>query len=442
MGNTPQPPSSPSQQPEPSQAPQPPGSPGRRGHKQATSGAAGAPRAPRLSRLRRLEERYDALTRASGQIIWVANAGGQAEEDLPSWRAYTGQTPEQARGRGWLDALHPDDRDEVAQMWATALVAGQVYTSYHRIRRHDGVYRAFVVRATPLLAPDGAVREWVGTCGDVEDLVAVRIAQAGLLAQLAARVDDLAAANRRMDTFLSVAGHELRTPLTSAFASVQMMQRIVARTLAPGPDRSAPDRATAARMERLGDLLARSRRQQQRQMRLVDDLLDVSRIQAGALELRRAASDLVALVREWIDDERQAYPEPALALELAAERAPVWVDGDRIGQVVTNFLSNARTFSPPNQPLVVRIEARGGVARVSVRDHGPGLPPEEHERVWQRFYRSPGMAPASGAGGGMGLGLAICRGIIERHGGTVGVTSAPGQGATFWFEVPLAPAVK
>jgi signal transduction histidine kinase len=115
-------------------------------------------------------------------------------------------------------------------------------------------------------------------------------------------------------------------------------------------------------------------------------------------------------------------------------------DADRIGQVITNFLTNALKYSPEDQPVAVQVRTHGATVRVEVRDHGPGIAAEYHARLWERFFRVPGINHQSGSGLGLGLGLHICQTIIERHHGTVGVTSAPGKGSAFWFTLPLAQA--
>jgi len=140
------------------------------------------------------------------------------------------------------------------------------------------------------------------------------------------------------------------------------------------------------------------------------------------------------MVRSW----QRAAPLRGIELVLPAEEEiPVLVDAGRIGQVLTNYLTNALKYAPGEQPIAVRLEVEASRARVSVNDWGPGLTPEQQQQVWERFYQvaAPGL---QGPEGGLGLGLAIAKAIIEQHHGQVGVESAPGMGATFWFSVPLA----
>ncbi len=174
--------------------------------------------------------------------------------------------------------------------------------------------------------------------------------------------------------------------------------------------------------------------------RLVALLFDTSLVHAGKLELHCLPCDLVALVREPLEALRLASPQRTIDLQLvAAGPVPVVADADRIGQVVTNYLTNALSYSSEDQAVAVRVDVPGGgVARVAVTDHGPGLPPREQGRIWQAFYRAEGVRVQSGSGSGLGLGLHICKTIIERYGGQVGIESAVGKGSTFSFTLPLA----
>ncbi len=159
--------------------------------------------------------------------------------------------------------------------------------------------------------------------------------------------------------------------------------------------------------------------------------------------MHRKRADLAAVVAEAVDEQRQAAPERTIRLSVPPDQC-VWlsIDADRISQVVANYLTNALKYSAEDQPVEVGLEIAEGAARLWVRDHGPGLSPEEQERIWERFHRAPDVEVRSGSGVGLGLGLYISKTIIEAHQGLVGVQSAPGAGATFWFSLPFPSADK
>nr|MBF6590807.1 HAMP domain-containing histidine kinase [Ktedonobacterales bacterium] len=251
-----------------------------------------------------------------------------------------------------------------------------------------------------------------------------------------AEAEALAEANQRMDEFLGIASHELRTPLTS----IKLAAQVAARQLAREVEVDAAERA--AILDATRDRLARIDGQIGRLDRLVGDLLDASRIQAGRLEPRPAPCDLAALVHEVVAEHRQLWPERAILLDPPARPVAVVADAERISQVLANYLTNALKYAPADRPITVALALEGATARVSVRDEGPGLPPHEQVRIWERFQRARDVTVQSTmetSGGGLGLGLYISRTIIEHHGGQVGVESAPGAGSTFWFTLARAP---
>ncbi|HEX6797935.1 MAG TPA: ATP-binding protein [Ktedonobacterales bacterium] len=278
--------------------------------------------------------------------------------------------------------------------------------------------------------------EELGLAEAVAKLAALVIERERLLRERAAaegKVEALAETNRRMDDFLSMASHELRTPLTTLKANVQLAQRQLKAT---GEGR------TAQRLRPALEMLARGDRQVDLLNRLVGDLLDMSRIQSQRLELRIEQADLAAIVRQTTQEQRLAWPERTIALEAPDEPVPVEADADRIGQVLGNYLTNALKYSEGDRSVSVVLTLDENEARVSVTDHGPGLPPDELERIWERFHRAEGIEVLSGSGVGLGLGLHIGKTLIERHEGTVGVTSVVGDGSTFWFALPLARAAE
>ena len=614
----------------------------------STAGEHGDALSTQIARNGRANDaRFRALAAATGQIAWTARANGSVDE-MAGWCAYTGQTAGEARGWGWLAAVHPADRERVAQTWTEALAAPALYVAPFRLRRHDGVYWQFHARAVPVFEDDGSVREWVcafteigerprageeaaaaasaGTAsapakepatwriagqggemdrrtrealdallamaealvttsipspaveadvpGEQESaegtapaahavarrlaelagsvLGAERLAMASVevttdrmrplavvgftpeqeeiwwagwrpetcvrdrlgpeiaarlcagetvaldagapphrerlnafgvarlllipmvvhgqivgalsldfgagghevsrgeqamgeaVARLAGLVVErdrllreaaraqasalaLSATNRRMDEFLSIAAHELRTPVTVIKANTQMLARRLTADADTGGTVERRDREMAERIQR----------QVERLILLVDDLVDISRIRLGRLELRPVPADLGMIVRETVAEQRLAHPARGITLEADEGALPILADVDRIGQVVTNYLTNALKYSRPECPVMVTLGAEGSRGVVAVRDCGVGIPLEEQGQVWELFHRVPGIEVQSGSGVGLGLGLHLSRTIVERHGGAVGLESAPGEGSTFWFALPL-----
>jgi PAS domain S-box-containing protein len=241
-------------------------------------------------------------------------------------------------------------------------------------------------------------------------------------------------ANRRMEEFLGIAGHEMRTPLTSIKVSLQLAQRRIARLHEHEEARTG---VAAQGLIDVGSLLDRAATQMRRIERLVDDMVDVSRIGAGRMEIRRQRCDLAAIVRDSVDEQRSSAPDRRILLTGVATALPINADPDRLGQVVTNYLTNALKYAYAERPIQVGLTSDGVAARVWVRDEGPGLTTEERERVWEVFYRAAGVAHRHGSSVGLGMGLHICRTIVEQHGGRTGVESVPSVGATFWFTLPL-----
>lgn len=246
-------------------------------------------------------------------------------------------------------------------------------------------------------------------------------------------------ANRRMEEFLGIASHELRTPLTTIKANVQLAKRRLKNvSVEPIPT------GVASKVDAAYDMLSRAERQVGVLNRLVGDLIDISRIQTGKLQLhlRREPVDLLQIVAESVQEQQKTVPNRSITLTLPNTDLLIVADSDRIAQVLTNYLTNALKYSASDKPVAVlmtRAENEHGqaVACVAVRDEGLGLSVEEQLRIWECFYQAEMVQVMSGSGVGLGLGLYISQTIITRHNGQVGVDSTPGVGSTFWFTLPL-----
>lgn len=259
-------------------------------------------------------------------------------------------------------------------------------------------------------------------------------------AHAAARAREIALVetNARTDEFVSIASHELRSPLTSLKAALQLGERRLRRM--GGQD--APPADLSTQIDGVLGLLATAEQQVDRQNRLVGDLLDMSRIRANKLEFHVAPCDLATIVGEAVEEQTLSWPNRSISLAAPDGEIPIAGDAHRLGQVVTNFLTNALKYSPSDTPVEVSLRVEGGAAKVAVRDHGPGLSAQQRAHIWERFHRVPGVKQQSGSGAGLGLGLHIARTIVEYHHGAVGIESVPGRGSTFWFTIPTRiPAV-
>jgi signal transduction histidine kinase len=238
---------------------------------------------------------------------------------------------------------------------------------------------------------------------------------------------------------LKLISHELKTPLTVVQGQFQLVERqleqLLTKELLPLLA-GQPD--LEKKVQAVSQNLHRGVQHSKRLTRLINDVLDLAHIQQGQWSLTLEHCNLVTLLRETIEDLQQLWPNRKLLLSLpATEQVPIFADEVRIRQVISNYVSNAHKYSPANQPIEVALHLRSEQVRVFVRDHGPGLSTEAQAQIWRRFYRAPGIEVQQGLETGLGLGLTICRQLVEQHEGQVGVYSAPGKGSIFWFTLPL-----
>jgi PAS domain S-box-containing protein len=228
------------------------------------------------------------------------------------------------------------------------------------------------------------------------------------------RVDEL------RNDLVSTVAHELRTPLTSLRMAVHLCL----------------EQAAGPLTEKQADLLHAAREECERLQAMVDELLDLARIQSGRIELHRARIAPATLIDAAVDAHRGPAEERHLVLtcEVPPGLPGVLADRERLQLVLSNLLANAIRHTPEGGEIVLRARADGGQVRFEVSDNGPGIPLESQAAIFEKFVRVPA------APGGTGLGLSIAKDVVEAHGGRIGVESAPGQGATFWFTVPVADA--
>jgi two-component system CheB/CheR fusion protein len=359
--------------------------------------------------LMRGEERFRSLVDVITDIPWLTDASGAFAEPQPAWEAYTGQAWEAHRGFGWLQALHPEDRARAEQAWREACLCPTMHP-YHMDARlwhaASGTWRHIVTKAVSLYDADGSHRESVGSCTDVEDQTR---AQA-----------DLQAADRRKDEFLATLAHELRNPLTPIRNAIELL-------------RADPTGSTAqARAREMID------RQSKQMMRLIDDLMEVSRITTGRLRLKRERVDLASVIQTAIETSAPLFEQRqhALTTHMPQQAVPLYADPTRLAQVFSNLLNNAARYTDPGGQITLRAEVRRGQAVATVVDDGIGIAPQMLTAIFDLFVQADRSLERSQAG--LGIGLTLAKRLVEMHGGRVEAHSEGlGTGASFRVVLPI-----
>lgn len=361
-------------------------------------------------KIQETETYFRSLIDNSPAMIWITDTSGRFDYRSKKWFDFTGESPETDLNAGWLNDIHPDDRDQATGAFHAATTNRRPLSIEYRLRCSGGGYRWVMDLGYPRFDGHGEYAGYIGT-------VIHNHQQKELQLQLAEAV-------RSRDEFLSVASHELRTPLSSLKLQAQLQNLQFAR-----------GDAGALNPENLLLKNFSAQRQLDRLSRLIDDMLDVSRIASGMLSLELEEIDLCELARTTVP----ALSELASGSQRASVRVeagePIFVKGDafRLDQVFANLVSNALKYGR-SSPVSLRVFKRDGFARIEVSDQGLGIAAENLERIFERFERA--VSPLHFRG--LGLGLYITRQIVTLHNGRVWAESAPGKGSTFVVELPLS----
>src|SRR5713101_7326957 len=370
-----------------------------------------------LAALIQREQWFRALIEQSSDAIVLFTADGTILYASPSTTRVTGRTAQELVGMNGFAYIHPDELEYTRQRLNDLLGhAGEVITVEYRLRHKDGSWRWMEGTATNLFH-DQVISAIVVNFRDITERKQAEEERAQLLA--------------REQDFLSMVSHELRTPLQSIMGFIELA--LLYSGLFPRPLSPEVEGLTG----KIETVLKQALGRVHIEARLVEELLDVSRLETQTLDLALQRCNLTAIVQEVVTRQQQAAATRHLELVLPLQKVLVMADPGRIGQVLTNYLANALRYSPAEQDVLVRLDVVGRMARVSVVDQGPGLTPEQREEIWEPFYQA-GPPGYRGTEGGLGLGLHIVRSIVEQHRGQAGVESRQGHGSTFWFTLPLA----
>ena len=370
--------------------------------------------------LRESEERFHIMADTAPVKIWLAGTNGLFHYVNKRWLDFTGRTMEQELAYGWVVGVHPEDLDRCLEIYRSSIVARRDFTFEYRLRRHDGEYRWALFSGVPRWLPDGNLVGYIGSCIDITDRKLVEEKQSELLAREQAARSQAESANRMKDEFLATLSHELRTPLSAMLGWTWMLRT-----------KSLDDEMFTRAVETID-------RNVHMQARLIDELLDVSRIITGKLRLEMSPIDLVPVIEAAIDTIRPAAiaKEIALKIELDPTATPVVCDSERIQQVAWNLLSNAVKFTPRHGCVEVRMKRFDSQVEIVVSDTGLGIGEDFIPYVFDRFRQAD--SSTTRGYGGLGLGLAIVRHLVELHGGSVRAESdGLDRGSRFTVSLPL-----
>jgi len=328
---------------------------------------------------------------AAPDAMVLSDAAGIVLLANPAYCELYGYSPEEIIGESFAIIFPPEQRDGALEQYRRVF-GGAVSVPMHEteIVRKDGTERFVQARATVIVE---AGHPWA-------------------LLSIIRDITERRAAERTQREFLALASHELKNPLSSVLGYAQLMQR-----------RGEYDELALTRIVS----------QAAHMDRLLGDLLDMARLQSGRLGILPVSMDLVALARACADQARSQTERHRIRFEGATVPLTGDWDADRLRQVIDNLLTNAIKYSPDGGEIVVRVEEVGPVARVSVHDHGIGIPATMLNSIFEPFYRT---KAAGERATGFGIGLCVAKSIVELHGGQIEVTSEPGRGSTFGFTLP------
>jgi len=337
------------------------------------------------------------ITGASPTALWMSDEKGSITYTNQTWEYWTGQPFEDTLGDGWTKCIVEEDRRRAGEQFIKDLSARRHYVVEFRIKHKNGAIRWCIAAGNPQYKQDGTFAGYIGSCTDI---------------------DDQKRLERQKDDFLGIASHELKTPVTSIKAYAQVLGAMLTKE---GETKKA-------------DMVLRMDAQVNRLTNLIGDLLDVTKINSGRLQFNKTWFDFNQAVSESVTDLQHTTNKHQL-IEDFSNTGEIYSDKDRIGQVITNLITNAIKYSPHSDKIIISTKLENNEFTVCVQDFGIGLPMDKAEKVFEQFYRVSGNKQHTFPG--LGLGLYISSEIIKREGGRMWVNSVEGKGSTFCFALPV-----
>lgn len=355
------------------------------------------------------------------QKLFMLNPHGEADYFNPQWKEYTNDLPEKGAGLNWSAFIHPDDRIENDELWQHSLKTGQPFQFEHRLRRNDGKYIWHITRAHALRDDTGEIIAWIGSTTDIEDIRRTRQLEAST-SKLIRQRTQLMELNAAKDEFISIASHQLRTPATGVKQYIHMALEGYGGAVPP----------------KLRVFLEKANNSNERQLSVINDLLQVAQMDAGKVVLRKEDIDTGRLIDDIIHEQGSKFSARRQTIRFKKPKAKVRVYADitKMRMVIENIIDNASKYTPPGKNILIRLTKSQGMARIAITDEGVGIAEEDIDKVFQKFLRLDN--PMSTEVGGTGLGLYWVQKVVELHGGSLSVTSELGKGSTFTVSLPLS----
>ena len=347
---------------------------------------------------------FKTISNASPAALWMTNEFEESVFVSDTWLKWTGKNFQEVINTGWVESISGEDKGSMVTEFHESFQQRKILKKEFRFVRQDGEIRWGLTEGYPFYNFDG---EFSGFAGSITDIT------------------ELKKLEQRKDDFIKMASHELKTPITSINGYVQLMLNIF---------NEADEQRLRSSKQTIKSSLTTISKQVVKLTRLISELLDLSRIESGKLELDKTAFDLNALVEETVQDIRQTASKHAIILHNDFE-GKVFADKDRIGQVLLNLLTNAIKYSPEADNIEVFTSAVKDRAIIRVKDCGIGIDIKDHVRIFERFYRVEGKSEQTYPG--FGIGLFIASEIVQRHNGSISVQSEKGKGSVFTVSIPI-----
>ncbi|MDQ5932382.1 MAG: sensor histidine kinase [Patescibacteria group bacterium] len=319
----------------------------------------------------------------------------------------------------WGTIVHPRDYAKNMRLWEKALSEGTPFEIEHRLKRSDGVYVWHLTRAQPLRNKKGNITLWVGSTTDIEEVRRTKKLKADT-ARLKRQHLQLMELNKAKDEFISLASHQLRTPATAVKQYVNMALDGYAGKLTP----------------QLRSFLDKADQNNERQLSIINDLLQVAQIDSGKVVLRKERVDVQSMILSVLHDQQSMFDARKQTVEFTPKQQKMIINADptKLRMVIENVIDNASKYSYENTVISIAVTKYRGKLRISVKDQGVGINKGDAEKVFEKFMRLDN--PLSTVVGGNGLGLYWVRKVVELHKGTISVTPHTGDGVTFTITLP------